>query len=109
MEKKISKRKIYKESKESRFQRREIIYKIRITSYSLEHLLLNYDFSIKILEDKGNWKIIELTTSDGIELQKALFAYDVYDIILEPKEEVQNFVEKLERILKENRFEYFRF
>ncbi|HMV42819.1 MAG TPA: WYL domain-containing protein, partial [Leptospiraceae bacterium] len=92
----------FKQSKEGRFQREEIFYKIRITSYSLEHLLLNYDFSIKILEDRGSWKIIELTTSDAIELQKALFAYDVYAILLEPKEEIQNFREKLQRILKEN-------
>jgi predicted DNA-binding transcriptional regulator YafY len=90
----------FKQSKEGRFQRPDIIYKTKITSYSLEHLILNYDFSVKILEDKGSWEKIELTTSDEIELFKALFGYDVYAIILEPKEAVKNFKEKMKRILE---------
>ncbi len=90
----------FKQSDEGRFQREEVIYKIRITNYSLEHLLLNYDFQVKILEDKGNWKIIEIISTDEIELQKALFGYDIYAQILEPKDAVTSFKEKLTRILE---------
>lgn len=89
----------FKTSNEGRFQKPNINYKILITSFSLEHLLLNYDFTVKILEDKGNWKIIELIHSDVIELEKAIFGYDVFATILEPKQSAESFREKLKRIL----------
>lgn len=90
----------FKQSKEGRFQRVEIIYKIRISNFSLEHLLLNYDFKVKILKDEKNWKIIEIISSDEIELFKALFGYDIYALILEPKQAVINFKNKLNWILE---------
>ena len=90
----------FKQSKEGRFQRVEIIYKIRISNFSLEHLLLNYDFKVKILKDEKNWKIIEIIYSDEIELFKALFGYDIYALILEPKQAVINFKNKLNWILE---------
>jgi len=90
----------FKQSKEGRFQRAEIIYKIHISNFSLEHLLLNYDFRVKVLESQDNSKIIELTSSDEIELYKALFGYDVFATILEPKDNRKSFQEKLKRILE---------
>ena len=91
----------FKESSEGRFQREEVKFKIRISNFSLEHLLLNYDFPVKILEDKGIWKIIEIISTDELELQKALFGYDTFAQIIEPKGAVKRYKEKLTRILKE--------
>lgn len=89
----------FKESKEGNFQRETILYKIKISDFSLEHLLLNYDFPVKVVGvEKDNWKIIELLSSDKIELYKALFGYDVYAAILEPKQARQDFLEKLRRL-----------
>lgn len=90
----------YRKSPEGLFQKEEISYTIRISSFSLEHLLLNNDFYVRIIEDKGVEKIIEIKTADETALQNALFSYDKYFQILAPKSAAERFKDKLKRILE---------
>ena len=72
----------YKKSDLGRFQREVIKYRIRITQFSLEHWILNSDISVKITEDEGYWKTVEIESSDELEIQKASFIYNKYFVIL---------------------------
>lgn len=72
----------YKKTDLGRFQRETVRYRIRITQFSLEHWILNSDISLKITEDEGYWKTVEVESSDELEIQKASFIYNKYFIIL---------------------------